>query len=747
MQPANAIADRRPIAATNLIALYAATMLLSATLLFAVQPMFTKMVLPMLGGSPAVWNTAMMFFQTMLLAGYAYAHLTSRLLAWRHQAALHVTLLLLAFAALPIMPAAGWEPPTGGFQVFWLTGLFAASIGLPFFIVSANAPMLQRWFAASGHPSAADPYFLYGASNLGSIVALLAYPTVIQPILGLNGQSLAWTMGYAGLVVLIGLCALAIRRQVQTAQSAKPAQMAPVRGHGDAAAPSGWRVRLQWIAFALVPSSLMLGVTTHISTDVAAVPLLWILPLTLYLLSFVVVFSRRPVLKHEWMIAALPYLAILVVLNLLGIGKDWLYSLGLHLTAFFVCAMVCHGELVRRRPAAASLTEFYLFMSVGGMLGGVFNALLAPLLFSAVIEYPIALIAACMLRPQAAADGRRWRNDLVLPALLLAVLALPSLLPGFRMPDIGKAGNFAFLVGISLIVFSFKERSVRFGLGLAAAMLGITALTQHDEILAHERSFFGVHRVQTYADGRINLLLHGTTIHGAQYTDPATRRTHLTYYHHAGPFGQLFDAYAGRPQTQRTAVVGLGAGALACYRTPGQDWTFYEIDPVVVAMARDSGLFHYLGDCAKDSPIVMGDARLSLRDAPAHRYGIIFLDAFSSDAIPIHLMTREALQSYLAKLADDGIVVFHISNRYLDLAPVLAGLAKDAGLAGRQQRYVPAAELTEDRKSVPAELVVLSREDRFLAPLDESGKWNRLDSIPPAKPWTDDYSNIIGAIK
>lgn len=741
MQSVNAIAVRRPIAAANLVVLYAATMLLSATLLFAVQPMFTKMVLPMLGGSPAVWNTAMMFFQMVLLAGYAYAHLTSRLLAWRRQAALHVTLLVLAFAALPIMPIAGWQPPTDGSQIFWLIGLCAASIGLPFFVVSANAPLLQRWFAASGHPSAADPYFLYGASNLGSIVALLAYPTLIQPILGLNGQSLAWTMGYGALVVLIGLCALAIRCQAQTAQ------MAPARGHGDAAAPSSWRVRLHWIVFALVPSSLMLGVTTHISTDVAAVPLLWILPLTLYLLSFVVVFSRRPVLKHEWMVAALPHLAILVMLNLLGIGRDWFYSLGLHLTAFFVCAMVCHGELVKRRPAASGLTEFYLFMSVGGMLGGAFNALLAPLLFSSVIEYPIALVAVCMLRPARSMPGRHWRNDLLLPALLLAALALPSLLPGFQIPDLGKFGNLAFLLVISLVVFSFKERSVRFALGLAASMFGITALTQHDETLAHERSFFGVHKVHSYADGSINLLLNGTTIHGAQYTDPAKRRTPLTYYHRAGPFGQLFDAYAGQPQTQHTAVVGLGAGALACYRTPGQDWTFYEIDPVVVSIARDSGLFHYLADCAGDSPIVMGDARLSLRSAPAHRYGVIFLDAFSSDAIPIHLMTREALQGYLGKLADDGIVVFHISNRYLDLAPVVAGLAKDAGLAGRLQRYRPAAELTENRTSVPAELVVLSREDRYLSPLDESGKWKRLYSIPPAKPWTDDYSNIIGAIK
>jgi hypothetical protein len=727
--------------AANLVVLYAATMLLSATLLFAVQPMFTKMVLPILGGSPAVWNTAMMFFQMVLLGGYAYAHLTSRLLTWRRQAILHVTLLVAAFAALPIMPIAGWTPPTDGLQVFWLLGLFAASIGLPFFVVSANAPLLQRWFAVSGHASAADPYFLYGASNLGSIVALLAYPVAVQPVLGLYGQGIAWTAGYAVLVVLIGLCALSIRRHAES----QPVAAQPHTQ--DAAAPSSWRLRLQWIVFALVPSSLMLGVTTHISTDVAAVPLLWILPLTLYLLTFVIVFSRRPVLKHEWMVAALPYLAILVVPNLMGIGKDWLYALGLHLTVFFICAMVCHGELVKRRPAASNLTEFYLFMSIGGMLGGIFNALLAPVLFTSVIEYPLALIAACLLRPEKAPNRRQWRKDLLLPALLLTALVLPAMLPGFRVPEIGKIGSYTFLLGLCLIVFSFKDHSLRFALGLAATMLVINALTQHAEVLARERSFFGVHRVQAYAGGAVNLLLHGTTIHGAQYTDPAKRRTQLIYYHRAGPFGQLFEAYAGHPQTEHVAVVGLGAGALACYRQPGEDWTFYEIDPVVVSVARDSGLFHYLEDCAKDSPIVMGDARLSLRNAPAHRYGIMFLDAFSSDAIPIHLMTREALQSYLGKLAADGIIAFHISNRYLDLAPVIAALAEDAGLAGRTQRYVPTADLARMHASVPAELVILSREDRYLKPLDKSGKWRRLDTIRPTKPWTDDYSNIVGAIK
>jgi hypothetical protein len=315
------------------------------------------------------------------------------------------------------------------------------------------------------------------------------------------------------------------------------------------------------------------------------------------------------------------------------------------------------------------------------------------------------------------------------------------------VPQGGVLGNLAFVLPVTSIVVSFKEHTARLALGIGATMAGIFSFFTHDDVIARERSFFGVHRVQTAEQQSMRVLLHGTTVHGAQYADPAKRRTHLLYYHRAGPFGQLFDAYAGLPQTQHAALVGLGTGALACYRQPGQDWTFYEIDPVVLSLARDSGLFHYLGDCAPDAPIVLGDARLSLRTAPAHRFGLILVDAFSSDAIPIHLLTREALAGYLGTLAPNGILAVHISNRYLDLAPVLAGIARDAGLAGRHQFYRPAARLAQGRQSIPAEMVVLAREESTLAPLDVSGTWRPIGSIPPANTWTDDYSNIVGAIR
>lgn len=726
------------------VALFATTMLLSAILLFAIQPMFTKMVLPMLGGSPAVWNTAMLFFQLVLLAGYGYAHFTTKFLSWRHQVVLHAVVLAVACISLPIAPAANWIPPTEKFPVFWLIALFTASIGLPFFVVSSTAPLLQRWFAASDHPAASDPYFLYGASNLGSITALLAYPTIIQPLIGLEQQSKAWVVCYAVLAVLIIACAVAVRGGKRTS-ILKPS-------HTDtstvAHSPIGWRLRLQWIFYAFVPSSMMLGVTTYISTDVAAAPLLWVLPLALYLLSFVFVFARRPLLKHRWMITAQPYFILLAALNIACIDKVWLYSLSLNLLTFFVCAMVAHGELVRRRPAAGDLTEFYLFMSFGGMLGGAFNALLAPVLFDTIIEYPLALILACLLRPtRTARFGENWLLDLLLPGSLLAALALLFLVPGFDLPTFGMIGNFAYLIGLSLLVFSFKQHSLRFALGICAFLIAISALMNKEQLIANERSFFGVHRVQARNDGQIHVLLHGTTIHGAQFMDPKLGHSRLTYYYDAGPFGQIFRAYGDTPKAKNTAVIGLGTGALSCYRQPGQDWTFYEIDPVVISIARNTRLFRYLSDCAPEARIIPGDARLSLMKAPPHSYGMIFLDAFSSDAIPLHLMTREALESYLGKLTDDGVIIYHISNRNLNLAPVIAGLAKSAGLVGRYQRHVPAHSDTKNLTAVPAKIIVLARNDATLVPLDENRQWVRLDTIEPATPWTDDYSNLIGSFR
>ena len=397
---------------------FTATLALSAVLLFWVQPMFAKMVLPLLGGTPAVWNTSMVFFQAVLLAGYAYAHFSTRLLDVRRQSLLHLILLVCAFVVLPIAVATDWSPPTEATPVIWLITLLLVSIGLPFFALSATAPLLQKWFSHTRHTDASNPYFLYAASNFGSILALLAYPVLFEPFLGLIEQSRTWTFAYGGLVVLMAACAYLLRRYF-----APDAQHRHHVAATDLKANVDWKLRLQWIILAFVPSSLLLGVTTHITTDVASVPLLWVMPLALYLLTFVIVFSKRPAIPHKWIVLIHAYLVLLFVIALYVPVLSIRVTLILHLGMFFVTAMLCHGELATHRPVASHLTEFYLWMSFGGVLGGGFNALLAPLIFSTNAEYPIAIVLACALRPTLA-EGRRgrWTLDIILPVLVGAVL-------------------------------------------------------------------------------------------------------------------------------------------------------------------------------------------------------------------------------------------------------------------------------------------------------------------------------------
>ncbi|MFQ5958056.1 MAG: spermidine synthase [Alphaproteobacteria bacterium] len=735
-------ADAATASAGGVLPLYAATLFLSALLLFSVQPMFTKMVLPLLGGSPGVWNTAMVFFQAALLAGYAYAHVTTRLFGLRRQTWLHLGVLAVAFAVLPVTVAAGWTPPTEAAPIAWLIALFTVSVGLPFFAVSATAPLLQKWFADTDHSAARDPYFLYGASNLGSILALLGYPVIVEPLLSGRAQSLAWSWGYGLLVVLIAACALSLRRNGDVG--------AEDRAAGARAEDAvDWRRRLHWLALAFAPSSLLLAVTAHITADVAAAPLLWVIPLTLYLLTFVLIFSRRPLLRHAWMVKLQPFVVLPLALFFPWNLTIWVV-LPLHVLAFFVTAMVCHGELARRRPATSHLTEFYLWMSIGGVLGGVFNALIAPSVFDAVYEYPIAIALACLLRPRLDGGGggrfARW-TDLVAPALILAIV-VPTLGRGLRPSDIGLAATVLLYVTIGLLMYGCRLRPLRFGLAMAAVLAATAVMPGALDVLARERSFFGVYRVKSDEGGRFNVLVNGTTVHGAQNTDPALRREPLTYYHRGGPLGQLFAALDGTRALARVGAVGLGTGAAACYRKPGESWTFYEIDPTVARLARDTRFFHYLADCAPEAEVVFGDARLSLARAPDRHFDLLILDAFSSDAIPAHLLTREALALYMAKLAPGGIVMFHISNRNLELAPVLENLIADAGLAGRIQRDRRDADdengETYKRHST---WVAIARKPEDLAMLEGDSRWQQVAPHPGAGVWTDDFSNIFGALK
>ncbi|MEE8214481.1 MAG: fused MFS/spermidine synthase [Alphaproteobacteria bacterium] len=744
---ANGVIDKRdpsfsaeatgaPWAATAILPLFAATLFLSALLLFWIQPMFAKMVLPLLGGAPNVWNTAMVFFQATLLAGYAYAHATTRLFPLHRQVLIHLAIGALALVSLPVVVAN--IPPVEGAPILWLMVLLAVSIGLPFFAVSATAPLLQRWFGLSDHARAGDPYFLYGASNLGSILALLCYPLVFEPLLRLGHQGWIWTGGYCVLVALIAACGIRVLRS-----EGRPAAAAAVALPEDGVS---WRRRVHWVALAFAPSSLLLGVTAHITTDVAAVPLLWVVPLALYLLTYVLVFARRPPLPHSRVVALQPYLLFAAWMFLPIMSALWMV-ISIHLAVFFVTAMVCHGELVRRRPATSHLTEFYLLMAFGGVLGGVFNALIAPLLFTGIYEYGLALIVACLLRPWRTGGGARARVlDFVLPGIVLGAMLFVT-----GVADLDAAAHtvylFLFAVAVGVAVFSFKDRPVRFGLGVGAVLFALFVFAGADNVLDQQRSFFGVYRVKSEEGGRVHVLTNGTIMHGAQFTDPARRREPAGYYTRQGPLGQVFTALEGTRRVRTVGLVGLGAGATLCYARPGQDWTVYEIDPLVGRLARNPAYFQYWSECLdpQRSRIVYGDARISLRHVPDGRFDLLILDAYSSDAVPAHLITRQALELYRAKLSPNGLLVFNLSNRHLDLGRVMGALVADAGMAGLIQTHVP------EKEAGPYHWAsvwgVVAANPAGLAFLSADPRWKRLQAPPAADIWTDDFSNILRALK
>jgi hypothetical protein len=736
--------------------LFCLTLFVSAALLFCMQPMIAKMILPLLGGTPAVWNTCMVFFQAVLLAGYTYAHATSSWLGIRRQLTLHLVILTLPFIVLPVDLAAGWVPPTDRNPIPWLLSLLLISIGIPFFVLSASAPLLQKWFASTRHFTAGDPYYLYAASNLGSMLALVCYPLLIEPMLPLKGdlwlaQNWLWTTGYALLVVLMAGCAYAT-------WYVRPATAKEESGKRDWASfeidkilqkdsgPSV-RMRLRWIALAFVPSSLLLGVTTYITTDIAPVPLLWVIPLALYLLSFIMVFASRPLVPLSWAERALP-MAILV--TAFTFFFEAVYKIGplLHLATFFLAALVCHGELAKARPAIRHLTGFYLCISVGGVLGGLATALIAPLIFDRIFEYPLALILLCLLRPHVLSDDKarlgRWL-DVCLPLALGGAVAA-ALLLGLPATGLKPVPFTITLVCLPMLLgcYAFKDRPLRFALGLGALLLtaGLSSRL-YNRVLHQERTFFGVLRVIHDPEGNFHQLAHGSIVHGQQSLDPSRRREPLTYYHRTGPIGQIFEVFQGRPSIQQVGVIGLGAGSLACYAQPGADWTFFEIDPAVEKIARDPRFFTFLNDCrASKLDVVLGDARLRLKEAPEHCYGLIVLDAFTSDSIPIHLLTREAMRLYVDKLADGGLLAFHISNVYLDLRPILGKLARDANLVCLI-RHDAEISVEEARSGKTASLwAVMARREEDLGNLVMDPRWQSPPSDVGGALWTDDFSNI-----
>ncbi len=756
--------------------LYVNAVFLSAALLFLVQPIIAKMVLPALGGSPSVWNTCMVFFQAALLAGYVYAHLLTRWLRAGAQVAVHVLVVGAGLVCLPLGLAASPVGSVDGSPSVWLLGTLAASVGATFCALAATGPLLQRWFSTTLHREAGDPYFLFAVSNLGSFAALLAYPFALERILPLSGraaghgplsQSLLWSAGYVllgGLVIASGFAMLRWRAASEAVRGANPP--APQRDG------IPWARRVRWVLLALVPSSALLGTTQFVTTEVGSAPLLWTVPLTVYLLTFVLAFSRRVRIPAR---ASGAGLAVLVV----GVAGAWLLdvrppalaAIALHFLALLAVGLACHGRLASDRPAPERLTEYYLWIAVGGTLGGSFNALAAPVLFDSVVEYPLALMAACLLAPLAthrartASGPRRWATD----AATVAVVAAAA----FGLDALARSASPGALptaarVGVPCVLaLAAMRRPVRFALALGVLFIAGSVRTNLLEPpLLRARTFFGVHRVvrieprfvavePTGASRRFGIpfhvLVHGTTRHGSQAVEPDRRRTPTSYYHRSGPIGQVFESLERSGRADRVGVVGLGAGTLAAYGRPRMHLTFYDIDDEVVRIARDSGLFTYLADSLARVDFVVGDGRTSLGREPDGTFGLLVLDAFSSDAIPVHLVTREAVNLYLGKLRPDGVLAFHLSSATVDLVPVLVAIAADLRVA-MLLRSDPVAGVPEQMEGKDSsQWALLARSATALEPIAADPRWKRLptSSMPPRPGllWTDDFSNLLSVLR
>lgn len=727
------------VRATVLAPVFALALFTSAALLFWVQPLVAKMLLPLLGGAPSVWNTCMVFFQGLLLAGYAYALLLSQRFSLRNQAMLHAVLLLAAGLVLPftLSNRVLASVPTQSSPIGWVLSTLFVTVGPPFLLLSATAPLLQRWFSHSTHKAARDPYFLYAISNAGSMLALLGFPFLLEPVFAVRTQNWIWAVGYAVLVALVITCAILLN-----GRKAAPSHTTVVEDQPVVTVESAQR--FEWVLLAFVPSSLMLGVTTFIATDVASVPLIWIIPLALYLLTFIIAFGNKQFIKLSLTSILLPIaLLVLGAFVILSPPISVWVTISLHLLVFFLAALVSHQRLAQSRPHVSKLPEYYLWIAVGGVLGGIFNALLAPLVLSTPLEYPAAIVLALLVRPVTAQEQstKSWLRITLPLFVFVLTVALALVVPRFELS--GKLENGLVLLLPLALCFALSFRRPRvFALSLSALMLASIPYTNASmQTLAAERNFFGVWRVTTNPNEAFRRLYHGSTVHGVQLKDEARKCEATSYYHKDGPLGQVFAVYNSKPSIKPVAATGLGAGTIGTYSATGQEWDFYDIDPAIVRIASDPRYFTFLSDCTKAQyRVILGDARLRLREAPSGKYGLLIMDAFSSDSVPAHLLTTEAMNLYLDKLSSDGMLAFHISNRYLNLEPLLSGLSHQAGLVALIRRD---KERSVDGK-YPSIWVVMARNDSVLGPIASDERWRRVQGDMV---WTDDFSNILSLLK
>ncbi|MSP59158.1 MAG: hypothetical protein EXR72_02255 [Myxococcales bacterium] len=711
----------------------------SAFLLFLVQPMIAKMALPWFGGGPAVWNTCLLFFQTLLLAGYAYSHFGDRLLGTRRHMLVHGLLLLLPLVMLPPVIAARFAPTPGAWPVPALLVALLASVGLPFFVLSTNSSLVQRWFTLR---SPDDPYFLYAASNAASLCALGAYPLLIEPRIGLRAQATLWAAGYL-LFVALTFASMFAARRASGGPSGLPGSQESAGASVAVPLPAiGWPQRGRWVFRAAVASGLLLAVSLRISTDLAAVPLLWTVPLGIYLASFIIAFlPRAPYPRDRLEIFAMFFVTLALTPLPWGHGAVLWLEVTPPLGSLFLGCWICHGDLARDRPPPAQLTEFYLWISVGGFLGGLFGNIVAPLLFKSVAEYPItlALLAfAFALRDRGVALFAALQKPITWlgPAAMAAALALSVLQLRYGRPEYHDHW-FVIPLVVLLIGMALWQLPGQFPLACATvAGFVVLGFATDSRLLEARRSFFGVLRVSD--DGDRRMMVHGTTLHGIQIIDPLERKP-VAYYHPKAPMSA---AVLAQKDGARIGVVGLGAGSIAALTRPGQRVTYFEIDPAVEPMAR--GWFTFLADAKGEVETVLGDARLTLARVPDQSFDLLVMDAFSSDAIPVHLLTVDALRLYLDKLTPHGVLLVHISNRYMDLSRVLRGGARTLGVRAAIRRFQPDEQLKKER-ATPSVVVAVSR-DRAAIEALEHADWKALEDGGKVVDWSDDRSSLLGVI-
>lgn len=753
VSPGPALASRpnRLTADRSLALLFTLTIFVSASLLFLVQPMVAKALLPLFGGTAAVWTTAMLFFQAALLVGYALAHLSLTRLGPRTQSRVQLGVLAIALLSLPL---AAPQAPGEGDPLIGLLALLATGIGLPFVAISTSSPVLQRWFSVSGHARASNAYVLYIASNIGSLLALLAYPFLIEPVVPLELQRLAWSGLYVVFIALSAVCAFIVFPLHRASRAERLADATGTIGTTEPIVPvepvgvpltvaEDERVRVEpvgrertlergrWLLLALIPSSLMLGATSFLSTDIASAPFMWVLPLALYLASFIVAFSRYGPVATRVAGVFLPMLAVIAPLDIFHILQlPAVDRLIFHLALFTTIAVLCHGRLASSRPPVERLTEFYLLLAVGGVSGGFLNAVIAPFVFKSMLEYPLAIGAALLVRPSFLGSIReRWG----LGFMYLGIYAVLALL----LLEIGSVpADMLILVVLAGSPLLFVSRAWIFALTTSLLLLSSVFLAA--PAVYSERNFYGLFRIVD-TDGT-RQIIHGTTVHGSQIWPPQERPTPIYYYHPNGPLGDAMALRAG--DWRELGILGLGSGGVAAYGEEGQRMTFYEIDPAIADVALDERYFTYLSATPAQIEVRVGDGRLLIEEEPSDKFDLLMMDAFSSDAVPAHLLTLEAFEIYLDRLARDGVLVVHISNRYLDLEPVVSAAARDLGLAG-MVRFDLAPDGAEELR-VSSRYVVLAREEATLADLAERG-WRPLRPTD-RHAWTDDFSDIISLL-